>query len=83
MRKSAGLAAIAAVQRVGRPFGLSTGTNIMGALAHAAKMYAQRQPACMATLACDSRERHAPTIDDACEPNRHRTLAEEIGNFGR
>lgn len=52
-------------QRVGRRFGPSTGTNIIGALALAADLHAQRQRACIATLACDSGERYAGTIYDA------------------
>ena len=52
-------------QRVGRRFGPSTGTNIIGALALGADMHAHGQAACIATLACDSGERYAGTIYDA------------------
>jgi cysteine synthase A len=52
--------------RVGRRFGPSTGTNIIGTLARAALMHASREPARIATLACDSGDRYAGTIyDDA------------------
>jgi cysteine synthase A len=51
-------------QRAGRRFGPSTGTNIIGALALAAEMHAQRAPGCIATLACDSGVRYAATVYD-------------------
>ena len=51
-------------QRVGRRFGPSTGTNIVGALARAAQMHAQHEAARLATLACDSGDRYAGTIYD-------------------
>jgi cysteine synthase A len=52
-------------QRIGRRFGPSTGTNIMGALALGAELHAQHRTSCIATLACDSGERYAATIYDA------------------
>jgi cysteine synthase A len=53
-------------QRLGRRFGPSTGTNIIGALARAAHMHARNEAARIATLACDAGDRYAGTIyDDA------------------
>jgi cysteine synthase A len=52
--------------RVGRRFGPSTGTNIIGALARVAQMHARHEPARIATLACDPGDRYAGTVyDDA------------------
>jgi cysteine synthase A len=50
--------------RLARRFGPSTGTNIVGALALAADMQAQRRPGSIATLACDDGNRYAGTIYD-------------------
>ena len=52
--------------RLGRRFGPSTGTNLIGTLALAAQMQSQGLPGSIATLACDSGDRYADTIyDDA------------------
>jgi len=52
--------------RMGRRFGPSTGTNLIGALSLAAQMHAQGAPGSIATLACDAGDRYADTIyDDA------------------
>jgi cysteine synthase A len=59
-------------QRLGRRFGPSTGTNMIGALALCAEMRARRRQGCIATLACDSGERYAGTIyDPAWLASRH------------
>jgi cysteine synthase len=50
--------------RLGRRFGPSTGTNIVGALALATRAMAQAQSSSVATLACDSGDRYADTIYD-------------------
>lgn len=50
--------------RLGRRFGPSTGTNIIGALTLAARMQTQGNPGSIATLACDAGERYADTIYD-------------------
>ncbi|HEY2779244.1 MAG TPA: PLP-dependent cysteine synthase family protein [Steroidobacteraceae bacterium] len=50
--------------RLGRRFGPSTGTNIVGALALAAEMQAQGRGGSIATLACDAGNRYADTIYD-------------------
>jgi cysteine synthase A len=81
-------------RRIGRRFGPSTGTNIMGALALAAELHARRRPGCIATLACDSGERYADTVYDAawlaCRQidiapwqRRLETLATEPGLFAQ
>jgi cysteine synthase A len=52
--------------RMGRRFGPSTGTNLVGALSLAAQMHAQGVTGSIATLACDAGDRYADTIyDDA------------------
>jgi cysteine synthase len=52
--------------RLGRRFGPSTGTNLVGALTLAAQMHAQGMSGSIATLACDGGDRYADTIyDDA------------------
>jgi cysteine synthase A len=59
-------------QRVGRRFGPSTGTNIVGALALCAGMRARAEAGSIVTLACDSGERYADTIyDDSWLASRH------------
>jgi cysteine synthase A len=50
--------------RLGRRFGPSTGTNLVGALALAACMQADGQRGSIATLACDAGDRYAGTIYD-------------------
>jgi cysteine synthase A len=50
--------------RLGRRFGPSTGTNLVGALALAACMQADGQCGSIATLACDAGDRYAATIYD-------------------
>jgi cysteine synthase len=50
--------------RLGRRFGPSTGTNIVGSLALAAEMHSHGQSGSIATLACDSGSRYANTIYD-------------------
>jgi cysteine synthase len=61
--------------RLGRRFGPSTGTNLVGALALAAQMQSQDQPGSIATLACDSGDRYADTIyDDAWLASRQLDL---------
>jgi cysteine synthase len=50
--------------RLGRRFGPSTGTNLVGALALAAGMQADGQCGSIATLACDAGDRYAATIYD-------------------
>jgi cysteine synthase len=52
--------------RMGRRFGPSTGTNLVGVLSLAAQMHARGSPGSIATLACDGGDRYADTIyDDA------------------
>jgi cysteine synthase A len=63
--------------RLGRRFGPSTGTNLVGALSLAAEMHAQRIPGSIATLACDGGDRYADTIyDDAWLATKHLDLAD-------
>jgi cysteine synthase len=50
--------------RMGRRFGPSTGSNLIGALSLAAQMHARCAPGSIATLACDSGDRYADTIYD-------------------
>ncbi|HEX3915150.1 MAG TPA: PLP-dependent cysteine synthase family protein [Steroidobacteraceae bacterium] len=50
--------------RLGRRFGPSTGTNIIGTLALAARMHAQGSRGSIATLACDAGDRYEDTIYD-------------------
>jgi len=51
-------------ERLGRRFGPSTGTNIVGSLLLAAQMVEAGVRGSIATLACDSGERYAGTIYD-------------------
>jgi cysteine synthase len=52
--------------RMGRRFGPSTGTNLVGALSLAAHMHTNGESGSVATLACDGGDRYADTIyDDA------------------
>jgi cysteine synthase A len=61
--------------RLGRRFGPSTGTNLVGALALAAQMQSQGSSGSIATLACDSGDRYADTIyDDAWLASRQLDL---------
>jgi cysteine synthase A len=61
--------------RLGRRFGPSTGTNVVGALALAAQMQSRGIPGSIATLACDSGDRYADTIyDDAWLASRQLDL---------
>jgi cysteine synthase A len=50
--------------RLGRRFGPSTGTNVIGTLTLAARMQTQGERGSIATLACDAGERYADTIYD-------------------
>ena len=50
--------------RLGRRFGPSTGTNVVGTLALAAEMQAQGRGGSIATLACDAGKLYADTIYD-------------------
>ncbi len=63
-------ASVAAVRwlanRTHRRFGPSTGTNLIGVLALATRMRANRESGSIVTLACDGGERYADTVyDDA------------------
>ena len=49
---------------MGRRFGPSTGSNLIGALSLAAQMHARCEPGSIATLACDAGDRYADTIYD-------------------
>ncbi len=63
-------------QRIGRRFGPSTGTNIVGALTLAAGMQSAAEPGSIVTLACDSGERYADTIyDDSWLASRNIDIA--------
>ena len=63
--------------RLGRRFGPSTGTNLIGTLALAAQMQSQGLPGSIATLACDSGDRYADTIyDDAWLASRQVDLGD-------
>ena len=51
-------------RRVGRRFGPSTGTNLVGVLTLAAEMQARGEEGAIVTLACDAGERYDDTIYD-------------------
>jgi cysteine synthase A len=57
--------------RLGRRFGPSTGTNMVGVLALAVDMRSRGHSGSIATIACDSGDRYGDTIYDSEWLNAH------------
>jgi cysteine synthase A len=70
--------------RMGRRFGPSTGTNLVGVLSLAAQMHARGVSGSIATLACDAGDRYADTIyDDAWLAAKQLDLSDWLRRISR